>query len=264
MIAINKKDIQALSLLFIPLTVFTVILATTQPVYVTGINFRAYLNQSVSEAELANMSETLELEGWQIKYPASYSGDTTYSNDTLLIKTARLEIYLIAGDNTYFAGDGSYVLDILRGKGMNLMEQKPVINRALENISQTLSLNYSEEKLSIDDNDFVLMPYQIEQMLYALCLGNTLGGLTVFFYHKSDMWWLILKNQKVLDSFILLTISFFPTWFLYRTVRGDFKMNALCNTLLLLFVVVFALAVYSLRGTKKEMEMAAKQRGEDK
>lgn len=253
MVAMNKKDIGSITLIVAPVLIFTILLASIQPVYVNGINFRANLNQSITENQLADMASILKENDWDVEYPAPapYSYQTGGSATVVLIKSGQSEIWLIAGDESYFLGEWSYKFDILRGYGNDMQQQKAVINTVLENVSRLISLNYSSEKLSIDDNDFVMMPYDIERILYAFCIGITLSGTLLFYVHKSDMWWLLLKNQKVLDSFILLTVGFFPTWFLIQALRGYLTMRPLCNTMLLIFFGLLILGLFNLKHTKE-------------
>lgn len=251
----KKKDVLTLCVLLTPVIVFTIFLASTPPAYVNGINFRANLNQSITKSELANMTKTLEEEGWNISYPAPVpytSPNSSFTDKMILIEFQRSQIWLVSGNNSYFMGEWSYKLDIWTGEG-SIMEQKAVINSVLEKISQSLSLNYSEENLNIDDNDFELMNYDIERISYSLCIGATIGGIIVFAFHRSDMWRLMLKDSQVLESFILLTIGFFPTWTLIEASRGLFKMNPVCNSILIPFIGLIIMAIINLRKTVQEM-----------
>ena len=252
-----SKVVKSAIIIFLPVVLMTSFFLMTPPSYVKGLTFRVDISQNINETELERMNLTLNVNGYDAEYPGTdpFEYPETHSYDVLLIHDNCSEIYIIGGNNSHFFGVWCYKIHVLSGEGNVAVEKERILNE-ISRISQILSINYSEDSIAIDDNDFELFPYQLQFFAYSICIAYTISAAFLYLWKGYDIWKSIWNRWDASIGFAFMIFGLIPVWSLIRLILSGAIMGAepMFYVCLIIFISFFIASVYIFKGIEMRVE----------
>ena len=246
-----SKGVKSAIIIFLPIVLMTSFFLMTPPSYVKGLTFRVDISQNINETELERMNLTLNAHGYDAEYPGTdpFEYPEAHSCDVLLIHDNCSEIYIIGGNNSHFFGVWCYKIGVLSGEGNVAVEEERILDE-ISRISQILSINYSEGSLVIDDNDFELLPYDVQFFAYSICIAYTISAAFLYLWKGYGVWKSIWNRWDAFIGFGLMIFGLIPVWPLIRLMLSGVIMHAdlLFYVCLIIFLSFFIASVHIFKG----------------
>ena len=241
----NSERIKTILVIFLPIILVTSVIVWASPQKVSGINFKMNLNEPINRTQISDMKKILDKNGWNTEYPAKSPFGPENDYDTLLIDIGCSKIYLVTGNGSFFYGIWCYNLNILTDD-MNIEKERQKIIEKVDEVGNLLDLNYSIDSLTVDDNDFELIPIYAEFLLYGLCVVWTISSIIAYLL-KGDLFWKkIMSNEKNTVGFFLLGLGLIPIWMTIRFHKIS-SLSLQCYIYILFFILLCIIGINLMR-----------------